>query len=74
MEFMSKALPLYPNEDFPVPEKEPVTRYVYPPPGDGVAVPAAPAPGAPLQPAPPAAAMPPVTPDASAQNNRISGF
>ncbi len=34
MEFMSKALPLYPNEDFPVPEKEAATRYVYPPPGD----------------------------------------
>jgi penicillin-binding protein 1A len=31
MEFMSKALPLYPNEDFPAPEDEAVTRYIYPP-------------------------------------------
>jgi penicillin-binding protein 1A len=34
MEFMSKALPLYPNEDFPAPQKEPV-RYVYPPSPEG---------------------------------------
>ena len=32
MEFMSKALSLYPNEDFAGPEKEDATRYVYPPP------------------------------------------
>jgi penicillin-binding protein 1A len=31
MEFMSKALSLYPNEDFAAPDKEEVTRYVYPP-------------------------------------------
>jgi penicillin-binding protein 1A len=35
MDFMSKALPLYPNDDFPVPEKETATRYVYPPEPDG---------------------------------------
>ena len=33
MEFMSKALPLYPNEDFALPAKEETTKYVYPPPG-----------------------------------------
>ena len=32
MEFMSKALPLYPNEDFVLPEKQETTPYVYPPP------------------------------------------
>ncbi len=31
MEFMSKALPIYPNDDFAVPDKEEVTKYVYPP-------------------------------------------
>ena len=31
MEFMSKALPLYPNDDFAIPDKEEVTKYVYPP-------------------------------------------
>ena len=51
MEFMSKALPLYPNEDFQVPEKEPVARYVYPPPGEaGSPETPAPAPGAPPRP------------------------
>jgi len=75
MEFMSKALPLYPNEDFPVPEKEPVTHYVYPPPGEaGSPKPAGPAPSAPPPPAPPPAAMVPVIPDAPAQNNRAPGF
>jgi penicillin-binding protein 1A len=33
MEFMSKALTHYPNDDFPHPESESVMRYVYPPPG-----------------------------------------
>jgi penicillin-binding protein 1A len=73
MEFMSKALPLYPNEDFQVPEKEPVTRYVYPPPGEAVSPePPAPAPGAP----PPPAARPPVIPDrpSPTQNNRNPVF
>ncbi len=40
MEFMSKALPLYPNEDFALPEKEEATKYVYPPPGPAVPSPA----------------------------------
>jgi penicillin-binding protein 1A len=31
MEFMSKALPLYSNDDFAPPDKEEATRYVYPP-------------------------------------------
>ncbi len=45
MEFMSKALPLYQNEDFPAPGREPpVTRYVYPPPAQGEDVPVAPPP------------------------------
>jgi penicillin-binding protein 1A len=43
MEFMSKALPLYPNDDFPVPEKDTVSRYVYPPEPNGSAVPMGPA-------------------------------
>jgi len=50
MEFMSKALPLYPNDDFASPdkEKEDTIRYVYPP---GAAEPAgASQAGAPAQP------------------------
>ena len=34
MEFMSKALPLYPNEDFAAPHGEGPTSYVLPPPED----------------------------------------
>ena len=34
MEFMAKALPLYPNQDFAVPEP-PVERYIYPPGAEG---------------------------------------
>ncbi len=54
MEFMSKALPLYPNDDFAPPdnEKEDTVRYVYPP---GAADPAGASPsqaGAPAQPPP----------------------
>ncbi len=61
MEFMSKALPLYQNEDFQPPEKEPaVTRYVYPPPADGDNVPAGPANVPP--PAPPPLPDPPSAP------------
>ncbi len=50
MEFMSKALPLYPNDDFESPEKAEVTRYVYPPPSAepvGPSPSGAPAPAAP---------------------------
>jgi penicillin-binding protein 1A len=47
MEFMSKALPLYPNDDFAMPEKETATRYVYPPESNGLGAPAAPAPPGP---------------------------
>jgi penicillin-binding protein 1A len=43
MEFMSKALPLYPNEDFAAPPAEAPSRYVSPPPQDGAAAPVAPA-------------------------------
>jgi penicillin-binding protein 1A len=35
IDFMTKALPSYPNDDFPVPEKDMVTRYVYPPEPNG---------------------------------------
>ena len=35
MEFMSKALPLYPNNDFAQAKQEPAIRYVYPPPQAG---------------------------------------
>jgi penicillin-binding protein 1A len=80
MEFMSKALPLYPNEDFRVPEKEPETRYVYPPPGEvrgttpTTTVPAEPAPSAPRPAVPPPAAPPPAIPDMPAHNTRIPSF
>jgi penicillin-binding protein 1A len=43
MEFMSKALPLYPNDDFSPPEDGTVTRYVYPPESDGSGIPTNPA-------------------------------
>jgi penicillin-binding protein 1A len=80
MEFMSKALPLYPNEDFPVPEKEPVPRYVYPSPGDEgdtmptPTMPPVPAPSAPRPPVPPPAAPPPAIPDMPAQSTRTPGL
>ena len=61
MEFMSKALPLYQNEDFPAPGREPpVTRYVYPPPAQGEDVPVA----------PPPAPRPPAIPEAPSYNGR----
>lgn len=62
MEFMSKALLLYPNDDFAAPEKEEVTKYVYPvpaPPGD-VPSTAQQAPG--TNGAPPPTVVPPATP------------
>jgi penicillin-binding protein 1A len=61
MEFMAKALPLYPNEDFAAPEP-PVDRYIYPPGAEGGSV----SPVAPGAPAggqqPPPAAQPPQRP------------
>ncbi len=44
MEFMSRALPLYPNDDFSPPETETATRYVYPPDLNGQDTPVAPSP------------------------------
>ncbi|MGD0232277.1 MAG: PBP1A family penicillin-binding protein [Syntrophorhabdales bacterium] len=80
MEFMAKALPAYPKEDFQVPQKETVTRYVYPPEEDsgapapnGAASSSGSAPGRenPLPPAPPAspAQKPPVGPPAPGRTN-----
>jgi len=71
MEFMAKALPQYPNDDFPIPEEEPATRYVYPP-GDEGGVPAPKdspaAPGAPNFQAPPPSRIRPAPPDAAGSN------
>jgi len=54
MEFMSRALALYPNEDFTIPGKETITRYVYPPVADGF--------GKSVAPAPPVPSVAPVRP------------
>jgi penicillin-binding protein 1A len=59
MEFMAKALPMYPKEDFQAPHREPVTKYVYPPPGEQGVQPQSPAPNPPeTGPAPPAPGLP----------------